>query len=603
MPPAELARFTQAARTFWQRNVPCISESSTPAALPWIVVDTQLPDIRITLRHLAIANAIRRVTPARVLVIVGKTDMWRQVFDAYMPMFGDDLERQMAEAFCADAVLDVAAIAEGRLASRANPLKVDSKITVDGIELVEGEGPLLSSARLERIAYATALRVQLLGEISPQARATNEYQGFLDTCTEVAGIYRALFHTLDVMTYITAHHEYDLWAPAVDLALAHQAPVVLTRQKGELQAWTAYPTERSNVVDEHLWTSLFNEQQRSFCAARMLPHAAELAGDVDRVVHNVKFAQTGQFYWRRDAGASIEIRTPQERRDLRPHAARRLGLSPDKPTVGVFAQCFSDAVDLPFPLFNDFADWIRRTASFAAEHDEVNWVFLDHPFQHLYEKTHLFEAISAEYTGSPHIRFMSSKDLGRNLQLSLIDVATTLAGSVSEEFPCYGVPVVVGGLPPGDQSDSALRPDSRDTYFSTLINVAHDVHDGRWVSSRNEVDAFRLWMWHDLVGNTVPTSLLPEYDEVGPHVLKTLAHMESAMARDESGTDPLFSAVERMWANQEPTLIGPVLSAAMSGQGSPTSPQNDAVGYRFRSRFHLVPNVGGGVHYRISHGT
>jgi hypothetical protein len=47
-----------------------------PSGERWIITEALHQDIRVTLRDLTVANALRRTVPARVLVVTGTDDDW-----------------------------------------------------------------------------------------------------------------------------------------------------------------------------------------------------------------------------------------------------------------------------------------------------------------------------------------------------------------------------------------------------------------------------------------------------------------------------------------------------------------------------------------------
>src|SRR6185312_13422871 len=131
-----------------------------------------------------------------------------------------------------------------------------------------------------------------------------------------------------------------------------------------------------------------------------------------------------------------------ERARLRTHTATRLGFDPDKPVVTVYNHAVSDALGTNRELFPSLADWFEQTADFAARTPEAQWLFLDHPSQALYDGTGFFARVAKKHRG---LTFRASTSLSKNALWSLTDLGVTVRGSVSNELPAYGIPVVQAG--------------------------------------------------------------------------------------------------------------------------------------------------------------
>src|SRR5919197_5087741 len=110
------------------------------------------PDLRITLRNLATANAIRRIVPSRLIVLTGSAPDWDRL---HMGDADPAQVEELARAYGADDVLDVHALA-GRLTTGAPP----ATFTVAGQTVsTSGLGRAIDPAAFDRTVAATAARL------------------------------------------------------------------------------------------------------------------------------------------------------------------------------------------------------------------------------------------------------------------------------------------------------------------------------------------------------------------------------------------------------------------------------------------------------------
>ncbi|TDB82432.1 hypothetical protein E1091_18730, partial [Micromonospora fluostatini] len=103
--PTELQWFLDAATTYWEKHLPPQDHAET------IVVEAFHQDIRVTLRNLVFANAIRRIRPAHLVVLTGVEEDWRRTL---WSGFDVALVERISRAFGASDVIDVYDLLEQR---------------------------------------------------------------------------------------------------------------------------------------------------------------------------------------------------------------------------------------------------------------------------------------------------------------------------------------------------------------------------------------------------------------------------------------------------------------------------------------------------------
>jgi hypothetical protein len=247
-----------------------------------------------------------------------------------------------------------------------------------------------------------------------------------------------------------------------------------------------------------------------------------------------------------------ELRTPTERRQFRRFAAERLGLDPDRPIISVYNHAVSDALGTNVELFGDLAEWFERTAEHARSASEVGWLFLDHPSQSWYDSSDFFERVAAEHADMRHMAFRPSPELSKNALWSLTDLGLTVRGSVGNELPAFGTPVLQAGWSEWSGCGIAKVAGDQDSYWKALDRSIEALSRGESLIEPEQVERARLWLWFYRSATDVVSPLMPHW-EIWPE-RDFLRNLEIGMKFIESDADPLFEAVERMWTRREPFL-------------------------------------------------
>jgi hypothetical protein len=531
-----LGPFCETAEMFWRTNLP-------PDGERVILVEAMHQDLRVTLRNLTVANALRRIEPARVVVYTGADEDWQRV--AFSTFDHEVLER-LSRAYLADDVIDVHRLADDLIGPEPPESFIVGGRTIRSSDLRTGIDP----DAFEQVVHATAARVYLAPRIDPAERTSDRYQYIRARSDMLSKIYDAMLAEFDVIALITSHVDYNHWGLAVESAQRFGIPVVHVQCTGTLKAYTSFPENRrggltfrgeltkqiGEYFDKYIWTRRED-----------LADAAELTFWRNKGTH-------GRPSWWRGGGhvSSIQLRTAPEREAIRPHAMDRVGLDRSRPVVAVFNHAISDALNTNKEIFDDLADWFEQTVAFAADRADVNWLFVDHPSQALYDGTDFFDGVAAKYAGQPHMSFVQSMDLSKNLLWSLVDLGITVRGSISTELPAFGVPAVQAGW--SEWSELGISTIASDTadYWRIVRESLDALTSGRALITEDQIAKARLWMWFyrslaDVPSVFVQTWELGETDE-------WLDALRVSMRFVETDADPVFESVRRMWQRKEPFL-------------------------------------------------
>lgn len=532
----EFPAFCAAARTFWRCN-------TQPPADPVVLVEAMTPDLRITLRNLATANAIRRIVPSRMIVLTGSDPDWDRL---HMGEADPAQVEELARAYGADDVLDVHALA-GRLTAGSPP----ATFTVgDRTFSTSGLGHGIDPAAFDRTVAATAARLLRTVRTDP---GTAQYKAIRRRAEAFATIYEALFGALQPVALVTAMVDYDRWGFAVDAASRAGVPVLHVQLTGTLKVYGHFSAGSAGADPSAPIRAEHTKRLAEFFDAYVWPRREQLHRFAELVSWRNKLNLGKPAWWRGGGAVSVvELTTPAERAALRLHAMERFGFNPDKPVVVVYDHALTDALGANVEAFTDPIDWLEYTARLAASRDDANWLFLDHPYQADFDVSGTFDKVARQSGERAHLAFAKSMDLSRNMIWSLADLGVTIRGSVGAELPAYGVGVVQAGWSEwsGIGFDSVAR--DPDHYRLLMEESLTALKAGRPVVSDEQVDKARLWMWFYRSATDVPSMFVQHWELGVTDELFTV--LRTTMEHVEADSDPLFSSVRRMWERREPVL-------------------------------------------------
>ncbi len=229
-----------------------------------------------------------------------------------------------------------------------------------------------------------------------------------------------------------------------------------------------------------------------------------------------------------------------------------VGLDPTKPVVSVFNHAVSDALGTNLEAFVDLGAWFERTVEYAAEHDEVQWLFVDHPVQPMYDESGFFENLAQKCASHPHMAFFESLDLSKTYLVALTDLAVTVRGSVSNEYPAFGIPALQAGWSEWSECGFTRVATTEEDYFAQLAKLTTGLLRGELLITPEQVERARLWAWFYRSATDLPSMFVGHWElGDGDDLLRFL---DLSMSHVESDAEPAFAAVRRLWRRREPFL-------------------------------------------------
>ena len=528
-----LGAFSETAARFWEHNT-----ARDPGRV--IVVEAMSQDLRVTLRTLSAANALARLEPAHLVVISGADEDWNEVVWSYFDL--SEIEA-LCRAYGARDVVDVHAVVDRRVAGES------FSRPVAGLDL---GGPLppsgIDSDRLAGVVDATTCRMAQVPRLDESSRVRAKRARVQARSEQFARVYDALLGRLDVVALVSSHVDYDNFGLAVEAALRHDVPVLFPQSTGGLKVYGLFP-ERVSAQDPV--RAGLTRELGTFFEDHVWSHRSVLRRSAELTTHRSKAMLGRPSWWRPGRNFSgVDLRGPEDRAAVRTVAARRTGLDPDKPVVAVFAHAVSDALGTNVEAYPDLGAWFEDTAELAAKRDDVGWLFLDHPSQALYDATDFFAGVAERHRDAGHLVFLPSMDLSKNALTSLADLVLTVRGSVSNEYPTFGIPAVQTGWSEWSHCGFTTVAGSPGEYADVLDDHLIGLREGRALITAEQVERARLWAWFYRSGSDVATGLVPPWQLGQGDVL--LDVLGTTMQHTESDADPLFTSVQRLWTRRDP---------------------------------------------------
>ena len=528
--------YCETAFGYWRNNV-------LPPGDEVILVEALHTEFRVALRNLTVANAMRRFIPARLVLLTG-TDRWW--LEALWKSFDVALFRQLGEAFGAE-IVDIHSLVDEEIRTGMPPnLRSVIRTAPPGLD---AEVVPLPVAAIEANAKATFCRVLRVPRVETAVLADRDYLDVKRRTGVFGRLYPRLMAQLHPAAFVTSHVDYNQWGLAVDAARLAKVPVIHVQQNGGLKAYASFPEHDRRMGP--IRTELTPQIAEVF-ENRIWSRRDQIRDSAELVAWRSKGNLGRPIWWRRGPSATIEIRNQTVRRQVRQLAMARLGLDPAKPVVAVFNHAVSDAIGANIETFDDLAAWFEQTARYGAGEPRVNWLLLDHPHQGIYDATGFVDRVSWRFRDARHVHFGNSLDLSKNQLWSLVDLGVTVRGSISNELPAYGIPVLQAGWSEWSGCGMTQVAGDQTTYWRLLEEDICALVDGRDIITEEQIERARLWLWFYRAATDVISPLLPHWLEgAGDETLRTL---RIRMDQVEADGDPAFAATHRMWARRDPVL-------------------------------------------------
>ena len=187
----------------------------------------------------------------------------------------------------------------------------------------------------------------------------------------------------------------------------------------------------------------------------------------------------------------------------------RFGWDASRSIIVVMSHMLIDGVFTDrWSLFRDNFLWLRRTLEAIVDIRDVNWIVRGHPadIHYHYDPRTTVEGecdrVASRYA---HVRFLSGS-VSSNCLPGIVDAVLTTHGTAGLEYPCLGIPCVLGGESFYSGLGFTEEPESEDAYYADLKRMGTLPR----LSSRDTRKA-REYAYIYLVLSRVPSCLLPDF--------------------------------------------------------------------------------------------
>lgn len=229
--------------------------------------------------------------------------------------------------------------------------------------------------------------------------------------------------------------------------------------------------------------------------------------------------------------------TSDRRTYTRQELAEATGTVAGRRNVFIMSQCLSDAphttADL---LFDDYGEWLIRTADVAKEMPDINWIFKEHPEQEHYSKDWNCKNILDRYFQEcPNIAYCPP-DLTQRNMTEIVD-AGVCVHDAGVEFSMNGIPTLTPGAGMTAAAGISPWPRTREEYIALLRALPYRPPLDEAAKERAAL------LWYSFRDGRVPCRFVPEHSSAwnNPSDPKEV-FAESALRLDGATVedDPLF---------------------------------------------------------------
>jgi len=144
----------------------------------------------------------------------------------------------------------------------------------------------------------------------------------------------------------------------------------------------------------------------------------------------------------------------------------------DKPLVFVMLHAFNDYPHYENIIFDDYYHWLIETLKIAAEVDNVNWVFKEHPSAVFWpDNLDLEELIDGYDRNKNFVLLNHDANINTACLKHIASAVITCIGTAGLEFSCFGIPAILGGKNHYSSYGITINNDSLCDYKSCLLNI------------------------------------------------------------------------------------------------------------------------------------
>lgn len=314
---------------------------------------------------------------------------------------------------------------------------------------------------------ATLSRLQFEGMINfENEQVADLLKRILLSCLEQVVRARKLMQSNNASLAITIEANYAAFGPLVDMAIAHNIPVVQMIQPWRDEALTFWRLSEESRREHP--SSVSNETLKRFLGRPWGEKEETMLADL--------------FEGRYGGRWFLQARNQQNTRSYsRGELLKCYGFQNGKPIAVVFCHVLWDAnLFYGKDIFEDYGEWFIETVKAACRNTSVNWLIKTHPVN-VWKRSH--ESVKKDYAEDilirqhigalpAHVKIIGAGDDINTVSLfDIMDFAVTVRGTAGMEAPCFGKHCVTAGTGRYSNRGFTLDCHSREQYFARLANL------------------------------------------------------------------------------------------------------------------------------------
>ena len=230
----------------------------------------------------------------------------------------------------------------------------------------------------------------------------------------------------------------------------------------------------SNINERYTHRSRFSKKLIDLVANNKSKEAIEIGSEIikKRFGGVSGYQAHKEYYGLPDFTKGKKIRKNDKKNISKEDLCKRLGWSPDLSIGVIFSSDLTDGVfDGRWALFRDRLTWLRESLHEIKKNNNMNWLVKPHPND---ENNNVITSTLSEFekicSNHDHVKIFPD-NIAIDSIPKIIDVAVTQCGTVSSEYPCFGIPTILAGETDCSGFDYTIEPQSKKEYFFQLQNA------------------------------------------------------------------------------------------------------------------------------------
>ncbi|SFU02872.1 hypothetical protein SAMN05444141_106427 [Pseudovibrio denitrificans] len=527
---AGFKNFLKSADLYWGRTS---AEKKVDAG--YIICDLFHHDPRLAMRGLTISKAIQQKWGCGIKCLVGTTDLWR---DVVLVEYDLQSAQEMARSFHVNECIDVLSNSRtGNFRLTNEQRQMISDLRAGRVQDVE-KLFFVDGFNIGHHISTTYQRLHKTPSLSYKHYVEDKFLSLVRETFDLYNSYYDLVASGKVKCFVTSHTDYNIWGILADLCIQNDIPVFHYHSTTDVKIFSYFP-ESFDV--EKTFRENYAINSGRYFKENIAPYMDYWKDGIERVLYSNKMDFSRPSWW---LNGRIRLSSTNEKAYLRKVGLDYFNWDDSKPVYVLFLHSLTDALYNNFEIYHGYKEWVEETLKIAQSMPHVNWVIRNHPASPAYDSTDQFE-IWAEQYQSHNIAFSRAREFDKSMLWSICDLAITVRGSISNELPSYGFPIIQAGHSEMSHCGFSRVALTKEHYREML-------EAGPFVVTEEEVKLARLWMYTYRNLTHVKSPIIPTYSLGKTDTLFYISRMNMSVYQVED--DDVFRHVATMIERRDPAL-------------------------------------------------